>query len=83
MEAAIGGSPHGGEEFEALADFSISNPGLVARGIKEALTTTAAGLVVAMAAQLFYSSLANCAERITDDTAAMASFLLEARETKS
>ncbi len=66
--------------FQALADFSISNPGLVALGIKEALTTTAAGLVVAVPAQLLYSSLAGRAERITDDIEAVASFLLEARE---
>lgn len=66
--------------FQALADFSITNPGMVALGIKEALTTTAAGLVVAVPAQLAYSSLAGKAERITDDIEAIASFLLEARE---
>ncbi len=66
--------------FQALADFSISNPGMVALGIKEALTTTAAGLMVAVPAQLAYSSLASRADRITDDIEAVASFLLEARE---
>ncbi len=66
--------------FQALADFSISNPGMVALGIKEALTTTAAGLVVAVPAQLAYSSLSSRAERIIDDIEAVASFLLEARE---
>ena len=66
--------------FQALADFSISNPGMVALGIKEALTTTAAGLVVAVPAQLAYSSLASRAEQITADIEAVASFLLEARE---
>ncbi len=66
--------------FQALAHFSISNPGLLALGIQEALTTTAAGLVVAVPAQLAYSSLASRAERITDDIEAVASFLLEARE---
>ncbi len=66
--------------FQALADFSISNPGMVALGIKEALTTTAAGLMVAVPAQLAYSSLASRAERISDDIEAVASFLLEARE---
>ena len=45
--------------FEILADFGTSNPGLVANGIKEALTTTAAGLVVAVPAQLAYSSLSS------------------------
>ena len=66
--------------FQAIAEFSISNPGLVALGIKEALTTTAAGLVVAVPAQLLYSSLSSRAERITDDIEAVASFLIEARE---
>ncbi len=66
--------------FEALAIHSVSNPGLVALGIKEALTTTAAGLVVAVPAQLAYSSLASRADRITEDIEAVASFLLEARE---
>ncbi len=66
--------------FQALADFSVSNPGLVALGIKEALTTTAAGLMVAVPAQLAYSSLASRAERITEDIESVASFLLEARE---
>ncbi len=66
--------------FQALADYSMSNPGMVALGIKEALTTTAAGLVVAVPAQLAYSSLSSRAERITDDIEAVASFLLEARE---
>lgn len=66
--------------FQALADFSISNPGLVALGIKEALTTTAAGLVVAVPAQLVHSALASRVERITGDVEAVASFLLEAHE---
>ena len=66
--------------FQALADWSISNPGLVALGIKEALTTTAAGLVVAVPAQLAHNALASRIERITGDIEAVASFLLEARE---
>lgn len=66
--------------FQALAEFSVSNPGMVALGIKEALTTTAAGLVVAVPAQLAYSSLASRADRIVEDIETVASFLLEARE---
>ena len=66
--------------FQALADFSISNPGLVALGIKEALTTTAAGLVVAVPAQLAYNALAGRVERITGDIEDVAGFLLEVRE---
>jgi biopolymer transport protein ExbB len=34
--------------FEALARAGLSNPGLVAQGISEALITTAAGLAVAI-----------------------------------
>ncbi len=66
--------------FQALADLGITNPGMVAMGIKEALTTTAAGLVVAVPAQLAYNALAGRAQRITDDVEAVASFLLEAQQ---
>ncbi len=66
--------------FQALADLGITNPGAVAAGIKEALTTTAAGLTVAVPAQLVYSALASRVERITGDVEAVASFLIEARE---
>ena len=38
--------------FQALVDAGMSNPGLVAQGIKEALATTAGGLAVAIPAQL-------------------------------
>lgn len=38
--------------FGALVEFGMTNPAMVALGIKEALTTTAAGLVVAIPAQL-------------------------------
>lgn len=38
------------------------------------------GLIVAVPAQLAYSSLAGRVERITDDIEAVASFLLETRE---
>ena len=34
--------------FDALARAGLSNPGLVAKGISEALITTAGGLVVAV-----------------------------------
>jgi biopolymer transport protein ExbB len=40
--------------FEALAEAGLSNPGLVASGISEALITTAAGLAIAIPVQLAY-----------------------------
>ncbi len=68
------------DSFESLYEVSLSNPGLVALGIKEALTTTAAGLVVAVPAQLAHNALASRVERITGDIEEVANFLLEARE---
>ena len=41
--------------FNALAEAGLSNPGLVAAGISEALLTTAGGLFVAIPAQLAYN----------------------------
>jgi biopolymer transport protein ExbB len=43
--------------FQALVDAGMSDPGLVALGIKEALTTTAGGLIVAVPAQLLHQAL--------------------------
>ena len=43
------------KSFDALAEAGLSNPGLVASGISEALITTAAGLAVAIPAQLAYN----------------------------
>ncbi len=58
----------------------MTNPARVAEGIAEALTTTAAGLVVAVPAQLVYNALMARVDRITGDIKAVASFLLEAHE---
>ncbi len=66
--------------FHVLADAGITNPGLVALGIKEALTTTAAGLVVAVPVQITHNALMSRVERITGDVEAVANFLLEVRE---
>jgi biopolymer transport protein ExbB len=41
--------------FGALVEFGMTNPAMVALGIKEALVTTAAGLVVAIPAQLAFN----------------------------
>jgi biopolymer transport protein ExbB len=69
--------------FDALSDFGTSNPGLVAQGIKEALTTTAAGLMVAVPAQIAYNTLQVRIERIIEEIESVASFLLEVCEESS
>ncbi|MEO1082804.1 MAG: MotA/TolQ/ExbB proton channel family protein [Acidobacteriota bacterium] len=68
------------ESFEILSSYGISNPGMVALGIKEALTTTAGGLVVAVPVQIAYNALAGRVERITGDIESVGNFLLECRE---
>jgi biopolymer transport protein ExbB len=69
--------------FAALGDFGSANPGLVARGIEEALTTTAAGLIVAVPVQLAYNALQVRVDRIVEEIESVASFLLEVREEPS
>ncbi len=51
--------------FDAIAGKGLEEPGLVAVGIKEALTTTAAGLTVAIPAQLAYNLLQGQLDEIT------------------
>ena len=41
--------------FEALAQVGLNNPAVVARGISEALITTAAGLMIAIPVQMAYN----------------------------
>jgi biopolymer transport protein ExbB len=43
------------KSFDALAEAGLSNPGLVAKGIMEALITTAAGLFIAIPVQIAYN----------------------------
>ena len=66
--------------FDAIANFGTANPAMVAEGIKEALTTTAAGLMVAVPAQLAYNALQVRVDRIVEEIESVASFLLEVRE---
>ncbi|MCG8460618.1 MAG: MotA/TolQ/ExbB proton channel family protein, partial [Holophagales bacterium] len=66
--------------FEILASYGISNPGMVADGIKEALTTTAAGLTVAVPMQIIYNALSGRVARITGEIEEVGNFLLEIRE---
>lgn len=69
--------------FENLAAHGMSNPGLVAMGIKEALTTTAAGLVVAVPTQIVYNMLQSRIANIQGHMEAVGNFLLETREDMS
>lgn len=69
--------------FHVLSESGISNPGMVALGIKEALTTTAAGLVVAVPTQIVYNVLQSRIERIQGHMEAVGNFLLETREELS
>jgi biopolymer transport protein ExbB len=41
--------------FEALASVGLNNPAAVAKGISEALITTAAGLIIAIPIQMVYN----------------------------
>ncbi len=63
--------------FQALVDWGIDNPAMVALGIKEALTTTAAGLSVAVPAQLLHQALSSRLGRIEGDLETAGNFLLD------
>lgn len=66
--------------FDVIGTQGTANPSAVAMGIKEALVTTAAGLIVAVPAQLIHNALAGRVERIGADLEEVGNFLLEARE---
>ncbi|MEE2778305.1 MAG: MotA/TolQ/ExbB proton channel family protein [Acidobacteriota bacterium] len=63
--------------FDALAAAGLSNPGLVAIGIKEALTTTAAGLGVAIPVQLVYNYFMSRINKFVRDIETSTNMLLE------
>jgi biopolymer transport protein ExbB len=65
------------KSFDALAEAGLSNPGLVAIGIKEALTTTAAGLFVAIPVQIFYNFFMSKVNKFVRDIETSANMLLE------
>ncbi len=65
------------ESFDALAKAGLSNPGLVAAGIKEALITTAAGLIVAIPTQLAYNFFMGKVNKIIRDIEIGVNALLE------
>lgn len=63
--------------FGVLAEAGLQRPDLVAAGIEEALLTTAAGLVVAIPAQLAHTLLRGRLERIAGDIEVAAGRLVE------
>jgi biopolymer transport protein ExbB len=65
------------KSFSALAASGLSNPGAVAAGISEALITTAAGLFIAIPAQLAYNYFISRVNRFMRDIEAAANILLE------
>lgn len=65
------------KSFDALAKAGLSNPGLVAIGIKEALVTTAAGLLVAIPVQLAYNFFMSKVNKFVRDIETSANMLLE------
>jgi biopolymer transport protein ExbB len=64
--------------FDVLAEAGLSNPGLVAVGIKEALYTTAGGLAVAIPVQIAYNYFMSRINRFVRDIETAANMLLEA-----
>ena len=65
------------KSFDALAAAGLSNPGLVAIGIKEALFTTAGGLGVAIPTQLMYNFFMSRINKFVRDIETSANMLLE------
>ena len=65
------------KSFDALAEAGLSNPGLVAAGISEALITTAAGLAVAIPTQLAYNYFMNKINKFVRDIETSTNMLLE------
>jgi biopolymer transport protein ExbB len=68
--------------FDALVQVSLSDPSMVAEGIKEALTSTAAGLTIAVPVQLIFGALSSRVDRIIGEMEDVANFLLEIRESR-
>jgi len=63
--------------FDALAKSGLSNPGLVAAGISEALITTAAGLIIAIPMQLAYNYFTTRINKFVRDVETSTNMLLE------
>ncbi len=63
--------------YYALAKSGLSNPGLVAAGISEALITTASGLIIAIPMQLAYNYFTTRINRFVRDVETSTNMLLE------
>lgn len=63
--------------FDALAKSGLSNPGLVAAGISEALITTASGLMIAIPMQLAYNYFTTRINKFVRDVETSTNMLLE------
>ncbi|HEX2164088.1 MAG TPA: MotA/TolQ/ExbB proton channel family protein [Thermoanaerobaculia bacterium] len=63
--------------FDALMEAGLTNPGLVAGGISEALITTAAGLIVAIPVQMAYNYFMTRINRFVRDIETATNMLLE------
>lgn len=63
--------------FDALAKAGLSNPGLVAAGIKVALTTTAGGLAVAIPFQILYNYFMSKVNKFVRDVETSSNMLIE------
>jgi biopolymer transport protein ExbB len=65
------------KSFGTLATQGLSNPGAVAAGISEALITTAAGLIVAIPAQIAFNFFTTKVTRYVRDIETASNMLLE------
>jgi biopolymer transport protein ExbB len=64
--------------FEALASVGLNNPAAVARGISEALITTAAGLMIAIPVQMAYNYFVTNVNALVRNMESAAHVVLEA-----
>lgn len=63
--------------FDALAAVGLNNPAAVAKGISEALITTAAGLIIAIPVQMAYNYLITRVNDLVRSMESAANFVLE------
>ena len=64
--------------FEALASVGLNNPAAVAKGISEALITTAAGLIIAIPIQMIYNYFVTRVNSLVRNMESAANVVLEA-----
>ncbi|MFC2061650.1 MotA/TolQ/ExbB proton channel family protein [Elusimicrobiota bacterium] len=66
--------------FNSIAQAGTTSPGIVAGGIAEALTTTAAGLVIAIPAVIFYHYFSHRSDRIILEVEKISRSLIDVME---